>query len=516
LKFGAIYCLYDDHEYLDISLLPVLGLDKVLFLISDVPWNGSPSDNTGTINKVKELCEKHQNFELIQGHWTNEIDQRNFGLEQFFKAGIDYAFIIDSDEIYHGHHFRNIVQFILQNPQYDAYHVEWNTLWKKSYHVIVPREPYKPLIAVRVSHFQFTIIRGGFTSVIRTPAGVMKTQASSYNAALIPTDTAICYHLSYARDDGYMKRKLETNSHAKEFIPNWYESIWKKWTPSMQNLHPVTPTDYRIAIKSEFTKFPDQLKVFIKKEKTRKCSIIILNWNSLGLLKRCLSLVDKNTPGPHNIIIVDNGSRDGSVDYITNLPDVKMVLNKENKGFPAGVNQGIKLADPDSDICLLNVDAEVQEGWLEEMYRTLNSIPDAGMVGPLGNEVASGHQRAGYVDRDCRTPNLYGFCLLIYRELIDKIGYFDESYGLGGWEDNDYCIRAKLAGYDLYIASKSLVVHKAHQVYRLNGMNHLEKDTENRERYLNKFYGILLEYGKLYDMYQAEDMAVKTGLYIKG
>ena len=113
MRFGAVYCLYDDHEFLDISVLPIKEyLDKVLFLISDVPWNGKKSDNTETLDKVKQLCEKNENFELIEGHWENEIDQRNFGLSHFFKNNIDYAFIIDSDEIYYENQFKNMKNYI--------------------------------------------------------------------------------------------------------------------------------------------------------------------------------------------------------------------------------------------------------------------------------------------------------------------------------------------------------------------------------------------------------------------
>ena len=110
--------------------------------------------------------------------------------------------------------------------------------------------------------------------------------------------------------------------------------------------------------------------------------------------------------------------------------------------------------------------------------------------------------------------NLYGYCLLIMREVIDKIGIFDEQYKIGGYEDNDYGIRAKLAGYELYISSKSLVKHKAHQVYEINGIDHYQNDGINREIYLNKFYGILLEYAKVYDMFSLNELAKITGLKI--
>ena len=329
---------------------------------------------------------------------------------------------------------------------------------------------------------------------------------------------AICYHLSYARDDDTMRRKFETNSHAKEFIGDWYEEIWLKWHPDMRDLHPVTPSQYKMATKDDFSRLPLQLRGFIKREQLphRKCSIIILNWNSKELLQRCLELIEKNTRrNNYEVILIDNGSEDNSVEYIKGLGLEKVVYNKENLGFVKGVNQGIKISDPDSDICLLNVDAEPQEGWLVEMYETMMRWDDAGMVGPLGNEVPSGHQREGYVDRDAVTPNLYGYCLLILREVLEKIGVFDEDlYEIGGYEDNDLGIRAKLARFELYISARSLVRHKAHQVFNKNGLDRDSIEGRNRERYLNKFFGVLLNYARKYELYQDREKALQTGLII--
>jgi glycosyltransferase involved in cell wall biosynthesis len=386
MKFGAVYCIYDDHEYLEISVNSIKKfLDKTLFLISDVPWNGKKSDNSKTIEFVKNLCKQNKNFELIQGHWTNEVDQRNFGLEKFYSENIDYYFVIDSDEIYHEQHFKNIINVITQNPSFSAFHIEWNTYWTKRYYVISPREYYKPLIVVKVNNFLFTTIRHGTTNVIRTKEKVFVENKDSYNYALIPNHIAICYHLSYARTDDYIKRKLETNSHAPEFISNWYEKTWKTWSPKKTDLHPVTPNQYKIEIKEKFNILPDELKLFIKNENQKKCTIVILNWNSKDYLKRCLELINKNTKIEHEIIIVDNGSKDDSVEFLKTLENVKIIYNKDNLGFAPAVNQAIRIADKNTDICLMNVDAEPQENWLEELYNTLRTNANAGIIGPLGN-----------------------------------------------------------------------------------------------------------------------------------
>ncbi|MCB9030519.1 MAG: hypothetical protein H6619_05660 [Deltaproteobacteria bacterium] len=268
MKFGACYCLYDDHEYLDLSLQCVEKyLDKVIFLISNIPWNGKKSDNSKTIEHVKKLCARNPKFELHFGDWDNEVVQRNYGLELFYKEGIDYYFLIDTDELYHQHEFERIIQFIKICPQFSAFHIEWNTYWSKDYFKIWPREGYRPVICVKTDSFQFNAIRHGTTAVKRTEQGIIETDGE-YNGVIIPPEVGICYHLSYARDDQYMQRKLETNSHAPEFIQNWYENIWKRWTPQMQNLHPVTPEQYQQAVPEDLAALPLPLQHFIVSEKS--------------------------------------------------------------------------------------------------------------------------------------------------------------------------------------------------------------------------------------------------------
>lgn len=251
----------------------------------------------------------------------------------------------------------------------------------------------------------------------------------------------------------------------------------------------------------------------------RNCSIIILNWNSSHLLHRCLTHVFNNTSKPYNLIIVDNGStKDGSKEYMNTLintyPELTIVYNAKNLGFAGGVNSGMDVASTISDICLLNVDAMVQKGWLEALYETMSNTPKCGLVGPLGNDIACRFQCEGMTDKDIIVPNLHFFCVLIRREVVDKIGLFDIQYGLGTYDDNDYGTRARLAGYVHCISAKSLVEHEAHQVFRLNEIDWDRLEIENREKFLNKFFGIMLDYSQIYDFFYPPEKARSLGLII--
>jgi glycosyltransferase involved in cell wall biosynthesis len=509
--------------------MPFQKLDKVLIMVSNRPWNGEPSDTSEVIKHINSICAVMPNFELVQGNWATEKDQRNAGLAKLYKEGIDYTFIVDGDEIYHEQHVRGIQQYVQANPAVAAFHIEWNTFWTKKYYVIAPREQFKPVVVVKTSGFVFTGLRQGTTNITRAGDMVFVSapemgKAQPYNYQVIPTQVAFCYHLSYARTDGVIKRKIETFSHAPEIVDGWYENVWKKWTPESTNLHPVTPMQYKRAVKYRFVDFPAQLQSFIKYERRSiPCSIVILNWNSCDLLRRCLSQIEYNTSGVgYEVIIVDNGSvKDDSVSYLQALTEksfafpFKVVYNKENLGFAGGVNSGLAVANPDSDVCLLNVDAEVQVGWLEELYNSMIRVPQSGLIGPLGNKVDSGYQAEGTVKEDTVVPNLHFYCTLIFRPLIDQIGKFDTRFGLGGWEDNDYGTRAKLAGFCHVISAKSLVRHEAHQVYKLNGEDSTALDRINERKFLDKYYAVLFEVAQAFDPYGISDLAKKAGLFLE-
>ncbi len=117
-----------------------------------------------------------------------------------------------------------------------------------------------------------------------------------------------------------------------------------------------------------------------------KTSIIILTYNELELTKKCLASIDQYTDKEEiELIIVDNGSSDGTREYISNLPDVKVILNEKNLGFAKGCNQGIEAAAGDN-LLFLNNDTMVTKNWLTAMLRVLYqsektawSVPSATM-----------------------------------------------------------------------------------------------------------------------------------------
>ena len=234
-------------------------------------------------------------------------------------------------------------------------------------------------------------------------------------------------------------------------------------------------------------------------------SIIIVTFNALEYTKSCLESVERCTPEPHEVIVVDNGSTDGTRQYLRPRVSVRLIENRDNRGFPAAANQAIRASRGDR-IVLLNNDVIVTPGWLERFAAPrCTRPPDIGLAGPCSNEV-SGPQRvdAGYstlADLDSfaqqwsaehrgqleQTDRLVGFCLLVRRELVDRIGLLDERFGIGNFEDDDYCHRARLAGFKAVIARDCFVHHFGSATFKSSGADYTAIIQRNQALFIEKW-----------------------------
>ena len=207
-----------------------------------------------------------------------------------------------------------------------------------------------------------------------------------------------------------------------------------------------------------------------------KCDIIIPVWNQMAFTKDCLESIKKNTDGDDwRLIIVDNASDLETKNYLEGVKDsgempLILVRNEENLGFIKAVNQGMSASDAPF-VCLLNNDTLVTKGWLMEMIRIAESAGDIGIVNPssnnLGQKPATGEPIELYAEcfrqeagRCVELGAAIGFCMLIKRELIRKIGLFDEIYGMGNFEDTDFSRKAVAEGYRCVRACGAYVYHR--------------------------------------------------------
>ncbi|HOV61598.1 MAG TPA: glycosyltransferase [Candidatus Hydrogenedentes bacterium] len=207
-------------------------------------------------------------------------------------------------------------------------------------------------------------------------------------------------------------------------------------------------------------------------------NIIIPAWNQVAYTRQCLqTLADHTPPDTYRLILVDNGSTDGTAELFDAMPGAEVIHFPENRGFAAAVNAGIHRARP-GHVLLLNNDTLLPPGWLERLRIALEETPDAGMAGPVSNNVSGSQQidtpplasfeemvafaesRArAFAGRRRETARLVGFCLLIRDQVIRDVGLFDERYGIGNFEDDDYSLRVLRAGWRLIIAEDAFVFH---------------------------------------------------------
>ena len=206
-------------------------------------------------------------------------------------------------------------------------------------------------------------------------------------------------------------------------------------------------------------------------------SIIILNYNGLEDIQICLDSIKRNTPENHEIIIVDNASTDGSLDYLRSLPDIILIENPTNVGCPPARAQAMSLAKGDY-VILLDNDTIVTKGWITKFISHAQADPLIGMMGPRSNYVSgpqivaeatyrtineledfAGHFAEKHRGELTPTVRLVGFCMFIRREVIDRIGSIDASFGRFGFEDDDFTWRAHIAGFKAVIANDVFIHH---------------------------------------------------------
>lgn len=201
-----------------------------------------------------------------------------------------------------------------------------------------------------------------------------------------------------------------------------------------------------------------------------KVSIIILTWNGINHIVDCLESVQKSTYLDYEIIVVDNGSKDGTPEMISKkFPQVKLILNKKNLGFTGGNNQGVKQAKGDI-FFLLNDDTKIHFDLIKNLVKELESSSKIGIVGPkiyymdepnkiwfAGGKIDweksdSYHLNKNKIDKNIINDSkkevdfITGCALMIKREVVNKVGLFDNKF-FAFYEDADLCQKTKKAGY---------------------------------------------------------------------
>jgi len=213
-----------------------------------------------------------------------------------------------------------------------------------------------------------------------------------------------------------------------------------------------------------------------------KISVVIPNWNGKKYLNKCLSSINNQTLDSYEIIVVDNGSEDGSCKYIRdNFSEVKLIKLSKNEGFAKAVNIGIKVSDSDL-VFLLNNDTELPVNLLEILYNEAckekkylffackminyykkNEIDSAGdrfVITNFHTQVfrIGANQNKTEFNKKQEVFSACGGAALYRKEFFNKVGYFDEDF-FAFQEDIDISFRAQLMNYKCLFLPKAIVYH---------------------------------------------------------
>jgi len=239
-----------------------------------------------------------------------------------------------------------------------------------------------------------------------------------------------------------------------------------------------------------------------------KASIIIPTFNALDFTKVCLYSLRLATRFPHEIIVVDNGSTDGTREYIETQEDVKLIKTKSNLGYAGACNLGISSTDSEY-IVISNNDVMFTPYWLTRLIHTSNLDPTFAVVGPITNHAAGLHvqpfapyenhtglilesQRLYKQNRGSilRVSALVFFCTLIKRKTIEAVGVLDPDLGLGGCDDFDYSFRVNMAGLSCVLDKSVFIHHFCSRTFKGNHFDYWKLGQESIDLYNKKWLGI--------------------------
>lgn len=272
-----------------------------------------------------------------------------------------------------------------------------------------------------------------------------------------------------------------------------------------------------------------QATVKKSKENHEEVSIIIPIYNALSDVKNCLHSVIKCRDDTFNIkiILVNDCSNTDTSDWLKEFSNsheyVTLVNNRCNLGYTKSINKGISVSNSEF-VVLLNSDTEVTTNWISGLFQCITSDEKIGIVGPLSN--AASWQSIPFVKNKEQTDFIInslpynisaniiakmlnqishkdyprfsiinGFCMMIRREVFNKIGLFDEiNFPLGYGEENDFCIRAHNSGYTLAIADNVYVYHAKSKSFGKSTRTELVKsgsDALKKKHGHNKYINIV-------------------------
>lgn len=236
MKFASMIVAYNEEHLIRGCLHGLKDLFNIVGI--STPWQGKHEKFDKTEEYAKEMGAR-----IFREDFKTEHEQRTTISKLAKLLGYDYIFIIDADEFYLREDIQKAMNFIEKNPDRAYTTTTEVNFWKDEKWEVTPKAIKIRLVCVPAGT-EFTRNRN------------TKYQQKEYLA--LPSDI-ILYHFCYTGSDEHILSKLSHFSHAAEMKTDWFENVWKKWTPDMENIHPAisNPWAFKSAIPVEC---PEEIK----------------------------------------------------------------------------------------------------------------------------------------------------------------------------------------------------------------------------------------------------------------
>lgn len=420
-KISVLYVVRNEQDLIEKSIKSVQPIADEIIVV-----------DTGSLDKTISICRKFNYVRIFSHAWVHDYSKtKNYGIRQ---CKGDWIVCMDADEmldpasasaIHNAVHNAksNIVGFGLHIVDHEA-----------SFDCNSPSnpEPFFPSPQLRIFRKHEKISFEG-----RVMEGVVTSAKKVGGIDLL--DAKIHHFLWHGKGQDFKEGRLR-----------YYEKLGM--SASAAASHPRV----------------------LATEVQPQTAIVLPAFNALASTKECLGSICRHTGPNHSVCFVDNGSVDGTYEFMRGVSGKNPVRFPVNLGVARAKNAGAKEALGDANvkyICFLDNDTRVSNGWLDKMIRIMSHNPKIGMIGPLSNN-ADGPQCINNQPADAGKPldqrepdffmvdSLGGFCMVVSADALRKVGLFDESFGIYGFEDKDLCRRMKDSGYEMAVANRAFVEHR--------------------------------------------------------
>lgn len=438
---SVLYVVRNEEKLLERSLRSVEPIADEIVVV-----------DTGSRDRTLQICRQFRNTKILTHNWVHDFSKtKNYGIRQCSK---EWVLCLDADEMLDKASASAIKGAITSaRPSVSAFDV----------HIVDHESDWGALASANPKPFfespQVRVFRR--SASIRFEGRVLESARNSAKKAgsIDVLDARIHHYLWRGKEASYPALKKK-----------YYNKLGASFDVANPANGPEEP--------------PEEVP------RAAKVPIVMATCNALASTKACVTSISQNTKVAYDFYFVDNGSTDGTMAFLREATGRTPIHTTRNVGVAAARNKGAVEAfkDPSAKyICFLDNDTKATPGWLSSMVETMDSHPEIGVLGPLSNSANGAQNVAGQFgkanvyqiceearkrgDEVVKVKRIDRFCMLVRTDLLGKIGLFDDTFGIYGFEDYDFCRRAKEAGYEVAIANRVYIEHAGGATVNANRAN---------------------------------------------